>query len=101
MTKLASSLAQLSKIDKESVKRRDQLMITPEMLVIEKGFNVRGFGMSEQEYWEQEKVQNHITSISQAYENGDYVPPIVVMFRQEDQKAVIRDGHHRLSISRM
>lgn len=91
----ASSLAQLSKINKESVKRRDQLMVSPDVIAVESGFNVRGFGMTEAEYWAQEKVQVHIDSISQAYENGDYVPPIVVMFRQEDQKAIIRDGHHR------
>lgn len=94
-TKKVTSLIQLSKVDKESVKRRDQLMVTPDVITVESGFNVRGFGMSESEYWAQEKVKSHIEGISQAYENGDYVPPIVVMFRQEDQKAVIRDGHHR------
>lgn len=93
--KKASSLSQLSKINKESVKRRDQLMVSPDVIAVEKGFNVRGLGMTEDEYWAQEKVQAHIEGISQAYENGDYVPPIVVIFRQEDQKAVIRDGHHR------
>lgn len=93
--KKASSLMQLSKVDKDSVKRRDQLMVSPDVIAIESGFNVRGIGMSETEYWEQEKVQEHIMGISYAYEAGDYVPPLVVQFREEDQKAVIRDGHHR------
>lgn len=96
MTKpLASSLMQLAKTDRNSAKRRDQLMVSPEVITIEKGFNVRGIAMSEAEYWEQEKVRNHIEGIAAAYEAGDYVPPLVVQFRVADQKAVIRDGHHR------
>lgn len=91
----ASSLMQLSKMDKESARRRDQIMVSPEVIAIEKGFNVRGIALSESEYWAQDKVIDHIESIAQAYEAGDYVPPLVVQFRKEDQKAVIRDGHHR------
>jgi hypothetical protein len=91
----ATSLIQMSRLNKESVKRRDQLMVSPEVLAVQAGFNVRGVAMSEDEYWGQEAVQAHIYGISLAYESGDYVPPLVVQFRQEDQKAVIRDGHHR------
>lgn len=91
----ANSLMQLSKMDKDSARRRDQIMVAPNLLVVEKGFNVRGVALSESEYWAQEKVVAHIDGIAQAYESGDYVPPLVVQFRKEDQKAVIRDGHHR------
>lgn len=91
----ATSLTQLSKINKESVKRRDQLMVSPDVIAIESGFNVRGIGMTEEEYWAQDHVQEHVMGISYAYESGDYVPPLVVQFREDDQKAVIRDGHHR------
>lgn len=91
----ANSLMQLSKMDKDSARRRDQIMVSPEVIAIEKGFNVRGIALSESEYWAQDKVIDHIESIAQAYESGDYVPPLVVQFRKDDQKAVIRDGHHR------
>jgi len=96
-TKKATSLYAMSKIDKENVRRRDQMMVSPEMLVVEEGFNVRGVGFSKEEYWQQEHVQEHVNNLAQAYEAGDYVPPIVVKFRESDQKAVVRDGHHRLA----
>lgn len=96
-TKKATSLYAMSKIDKENVRRRDQMMVSPEMLVVEEGFNVRGVGLSKEEYWQQEHVQEHVNNLAQAYEAGDYVPPIVVKFRESDQKAVVRDGHHRLA----
>lgn len=92
---VATSLMQLSKLDKELARRRDLIMVSTDIIVIEQGFNVRGVAMSEDEYWAQEKVQEHIKSLALAYERGDQVPPLVVQFRQEDQKAVIRDGHHR------
>lgn len=41
-TKKATSLYAMSKIDKENVRRRDQIMVSPDVLVIEEGFNVRG-----------------------------------------------------------
>lgn len=94
--KKATSLYAMSKVDKENVRRRDQMMVSPEMLVVEQGFNVRGVGMSQEEYWQQEHVQEHVNNLALAYEAGDYVPPIVVKFRESDQKAVVRDGHHRL-----
>lgn len=97
----ATSLYAMSKIDKENVRRRDQIMVSPDVLVIEEGFNVRGIGMSSDEYWEQEHVKEHVHNLSQAYEAGDYVPPIVVKFRESDQKAVVRDGHHRLRSIKM
>lgn len=91
----ANSLMQLAKMDKDQARRRDQIMVSPDVIAIETGFNVRGVALSENEYWAQDKVVEHILAISYAYEAGDYVPPLVVQFRREDQKAVIRDGHHR------
>lgn len=96
LNKKVSSLYAMSKVDKENVRRRDQMMVSPEMLVVEQGFNVRGVGLESHEYWEQEHVKEHVYNLSLAYEQGDYVPPIVVKFRESDQKAVVRDGHHRL-----
>lgn len=93
--KLAGSLMQLAKIDKENARRRDQIMVSPSVITVEQGFNVRGVALSEEEYWAQDKVIEHINSIAKAYTDGDYVPPLVVQFRKEDQKAVVRDGHHR------
>lgn len=95
--KSATSLYAMSKLDKENVRRRDQMMVSPEMLVVEEGFNVRGVGFSQEEYWQQDHVKEHVNNLAQAYEAGDYVPPIVVKFRESDQKAVVRDGHHRLA----
>lgn len=97
VTKTATSLYGMSKLDKENVRRRDQMMVSPEMLVIEENFNVRGAYLSQDEYWQQDHVQEHVNNLASAYEAGDYVPPIVVKFRESDQKAVVRDGHHRLA----
>lgn len=94
--KKVTSLYAMSKVDKDNVRRRDQIMVSPDVLVIEENFNVRGIGLSNDEYWQQDHVKEHVFNLSQAYEMGDYVPPIVVKFRESDQKAVVRDGHHRL-----
>lgn len=91
----ATSLANMAKFKIGNVSRRDKMLIPISMLTIEKGFNVRGIGLNEDEYWSQDHIQEHITNISYAYENGEYVPPIVVKFRPDDCMAVIRDGHHR------
>lgn len=64
----------MSKLDKENVRRRDQMMVSPEMLVIEENFNVRGIHQSQKEYWQQEHVQEHVNNLASAYEAGDYVP---------------------------
>ena len=75
--------------------RKDKPVIAIENLVVEQGFNVRGIGLSIDEYLEQPHVIEHIESLSQSYTNGDYVPPIVVKFDKATGKAVIRDGWHR------
>lgn len=75
--------------------RKDKPVIAIENLVVEKGFNVRGIGLTLDEYLEQPHVIEHIESLAQSYTNGDYVPPIVVRFDKETGKAVIRDGWHR------
>jgi len=53
-----------------------------EQLYVEEGFNVRTVDF------------DHIKSIAASYENGDYVPPLVVEV-QEDLRMKIVDGHHR------
>ena len=50
----ANSLLQLSRIDKENVKRKDLIVVSPEMLEVEEGFNVRGVNLSQEEYWSEE-----------------------------------------------
>ncbi|WP_339358731.1 hypothetical protein [Xenorhabdus nematophila] len=89
------SLEDLAKIDKDSVRRRDLLMIRPEIISIDPTFNARGVGMSSDEYWQQEHVKEHVLNLSYAYEAGEWVPPLVVVFDPNTQKAIIRDGHHR------
>lgn len=91
----ANSLLQLSRIDKENVKRKDLIVVSPEMLEVEEGFNVRGVNLSQDEYWSQEHVHEHVVNLACAYAAGDYVPPIVVKYNPDTQKAIIRDGHHR------
>ena len=74
---------------------KDKPVVSIENLVVEQGFNVRGIGLSLDEYLEQPHVIEHIEGLAQSYTNGDYVPPIVVKFDKESGKAVIRDGWHR------
>lgn len=93
----ATSLTQKAKSSVDGdAKRRDQILVSPSILAVQPGFNVRGGGtLTEEEYWAQEHVQAHVEGIKNAYIAGDYVPPIVVKFDPEKQVAYIRDGHHR------
>lgn len=76
--------------------KRDQIIkVRPSVLMVEEGFNVRGVGMSQEEYWAQEHVVEHVNNLALAYKNGEYVPPIVIKFDKNTLKAIIRDGHHR------
>lgn len=76
--------------------KRDQIIkVKPSVLAVEDGFNVRGVGMSSAEYWAQEHVVEHVNNIALSYKNGEHVPPLVVRFDKNTQKALIRDGHHR------
>lgn len=93
--KLATTLDALSRQKTGEAKRDQVIKIQPSVLAVEDGFNVRGIGMSEEEYWGQEHVVAHVESIALAYTNGEYVPPIVVKWDSVKQRAVIRDGHHR------
>lgn len=94
--KMASLIQKAKSSTDTSAKRRDQVLIKPSMLRPETGFNVRGVGMSEEEYWEQEHVVQHVRNIANAYIAGEYVPPIVVKFSSDEDVAYVRDGHHRL-----
>lgn len=76
-------------------KRGQIIKVKPDVLVVEEGFNVRGVSLSQEEYWAQEHVVEHVNNLALAYKNGEYVPPIVVKFDKNTLKAVIRDGHHR------
>lgn len=94
-TKLPTTLDALSRL-KTGEAKRDQIMkIQPSLLEVESGFNVRGIGMSEEEYWSQPHVVEHVENLALAYKNGEQVPNIVVKFSVEKQRALIRDGHHR------
>jgi len=93
--KLATTLDALSRQKTGEAKRDQVIKIKPEVLMIEDGFNVRGVGMSEDEYWNLPHVVEHVESIALAYTNGEYVPAIVVKWDAEKQRALIRDGHHR------
>ena len=81
--------------DAALAKREDAEKVRPEILRVKDGFNVRGLGLSEAEYWAQPKVVEHVEGLCKAYMDGDYVPPIVVKFDVDKQDAVIVDGHHR------
>lgn len=76
-------------------KRGQIIKVKPDVLMVEEGFNVRGVGFSQDEYWSQPHVVEHVNNLALAYKNGEYVPPIVVKFDKNTLKAVIRDGHHR------
>ena len=67
----ANSLLQLSRIDKDNVKRKDLIVVSPEMLEVEEGFNVRGVNLSQDEYWSQEHVHEHVVNLACAYAAGD------------------------------
>lgn len=94
--KKSTSLLRMAKDKTGEVNRREEVSIHPSMLVVEDGFNVRGVGLNQDEYWTQEHIVAHVDGFANAYYNGDYVPPLVVSFDQDSQKAIVRDGHHRL-----
>lgn len=94
--KMASLIQKAKSSTDTSAKRRDQVLIKPSMLRPETGFNVRGVGLTEAEYWAQEHVVQHVRNIANAYIAGEYVPPIVVKFSPDEDVAYVRDGHHRL-----
>ena len=93
--KKAVSLTGMAKAKLGNVSRRDVPLVPLSMLVIEKGFNIRGVGLDQEEYWDQEHVKEYVENLANSYLDGAYVPPIVVKFDVDSQKAIIRDGHHR------
>lgn len=94
-TKKAASLTGMAKAKLGNVSRRDSPLIPLEMLEIEPGYNIRGAGMSQEEYWQQDHIKAYVDGLVQSYTEGAYVPPIVVKFDKDRQKAIIVDGHHR------
>lgn len=92
---IATTLDALARQKTGEVKRDQIIKVRPSMLAVESGFNVRGIGLDETEYWNLPHVVEHVNSIALAYKNGEHVPPIVVKFDKASQKALIRDGHHR------
>lgn len=92
-----AKVANLRNISAETdeVSRTNGYRAAPSRIVIEHGFNVRGIGMTEAEYWGQPDVKEHVEELTQAYiSNPTLVQPIVVKPR-EDGMLVVRDGHHR------
>lgn len=75
----------------EDVNRSDLYSVSPELLMEEEGFNVRG--AFDDAYFDQPEVQEHIRGLADSYKAGRYVPPIVVQVR--DGIPYVRDGMHR------
>lgn len=93
--KKVASLTGMAKAKLGNVSRRDIPLVPINMLVVEPGFNIRGVGFDQSEYWIQEHIQEYVENLAHSYLEGAYVPPIVVKFDMDNQKAIIRDGHHR------
>lgn len=64
------------------------------MIEVQEGFNVRG-ALTEEEYWNQQKIIDHVNNIAHAFLNGDSVQPMIVRFNPKTQKVTLLDGHHR------
>ncbi|PHM59525.1 ParB/RepB/Spo0J family partition protein [Xenorhabdus ishibashii] len=93
--KKATSLDQLSRIDKEAVRSRKTLMLDLNLLELPKNLNIRYAGLGFDEYWAQPHVKEYVSKLARDYAEGDIFPPIVVSFNPETQKAIIIDGAHR------
>jgi len=91
----ATSLDQLSRTDKESVKIKKMFQIDINKLDLPTDYNIRYAGMTFDEYWNQEHVKNYVYDLARGYAEGDIFPPLVVKFNQETQRATIVDGAHR------
>jgi hypothetical protein len=90
-TKLAKSLKQFSKDNKEAMSRSDKFSIDPRLIVPRKDFNVRELElMSETEL---AAYEEYVDQLAQSYRDGRYVPPIVV--KVVDGTPTPVDGHTR------
>lgn len=95
MEQKATSLDQLSRTDKESIKLKKLFQLDINKLVLPKDYNIRYAGMGYDEYWAQESVKNYVSDLAKDYANGDIFPPLVVKFDADSQTAIIVDGAHR------
>ena len=82
-----TSLDQLSRNDKESVKIKKLFMLDINKLVLPKEYNIRYAGLGYDEYWNQEHVKNYVSDLARNYADGDVFPPLVVKFNAETQNA--------------
>lgn len=90
--KKASSLRQLVSTSNGGVSRTDTYSVAPELIQVQDGFNTRGTGCDN--YFERPEVIEHIENLTNAYLNGQFVPPIIVS--TIDGIPFVRDGHCRL-----
>lgn len=95
MSVKATSLDQLSRIDKDSVKLKKLFQIDINKLELPTDYNIRYAGMGYAEYWEQEHVKSYVSDLARGYAEGDVFPPLVVKFNKDTQGATIVDGAHR------
>lgn len=93
--KKATSIDQLSRLDKETVKTKKSFILDIEKLVLPTDYNIRYAGLGFDEYWSQPHVQEYVSQLASCYAEGDRFPPIIVRFDEQTQTAVIVDGAHR------
>lgn len=80
----------------DGLKRRDGLVISPLLLCIPQDFNVRGIGMTTEEYLTQEHIDEYIDRLAHAYmRDARSVPPMLIAFDENGVKPIVIDGWHR------
>lgn len=90
-----ASLNAMAKKKSNGVVRKETVAIPPSMIEILPNHNIRGVGLTQDEYWNQEHIVEYVDKIAHSYTSGVYVPPIVVKFDRDNQKVYVMDGHHR------
>ncbi|WP_323086587.1 hypothetical protein [Providencia alcalifaciens] len=93
--KKATSIDQLSRMDKDAVKTKKSFILDVDKLILTKDYNIRYAGLGYDEYWAQPNVQEYVIQLAHDYADGDRFPPIVVHFDVSSQSAIIIDGAHR------
>jgi ParB-like chromosome segregation protein Spo0J len=69
-----------------TVKKDDAFKVDPRVLVESPGFNLRDYDAHD--------VQEQIEAFARAYEQGQYVPPLLVRVNDDSQVEIV-DGHQR------
>lgn len=93
---MTSTLKALNRIS-DQVGRSDLYTVHPDLLEIEPGYNIRGYGHDS--YWESETAQRRIRGIADSYKADRHVdPPIVEVV---DGKVFVRNGEHRVRAIRL